>query len=75
MIPFFLKILTPKVLKQIMTYVFEKNDLDYKVDGLIERVDKLEADSHPPVFTQRKYESIVNDIDGINKELKKRTKK
>ena len=71
MIPFFLKILTPKVLKQIMTYVFEKNDLDYKVDGLIERVDKLEKDSHPPVFTQIKYNSIINDI----KQLKKRNKK
>ena len=71
MIPFFLKILTPKVLKKIMTYVFEKNDLDYKVDGLIERVDKLEKDSHPPVFTQIKYNSIINDI----KQLKKRNKK
>ena len=75
MIPFFLKILTPKVLKKIMTYVFEKNDLDYKVDGLIERVDKLEKESHPPVFTQRRYEMLVDDIEGINKELKKRTKK
>lgn len=75
MIPFFLKILTPKVLKQIMKYVFEKNDLDYKVDGLTERVGKLEKDSHPPVFTQRRYESLVDDIDNINKELKKRNKK
>tara|TARA_R100000664_G_scaffold6465_3_gene11491 strand:- start:2783 stop:3010 length:228 start_codon:yes stop_codon:yes gene_type:complete len=75
MIPFFLKILTPKVLKQIMEYVFEKNDLDYKVDGLIERVDKVEKDSHPPVFTQRRYESIVDDIESIKKQLKKRNKK
>ena len=55
MIPFFLKILTPKVLKHIMKYVFEKNDLHYKVDGLTE--------------------SLVDDIDNINKELKKRNKK
>ena len=75
MIPFFLKILTPKVLKQIMKYVFEKNDLDYKVDGLIERVDKLEKDSHPPIFTQIKYESIIDSIDSIQKQLKKRNKK
>ena len=58
-----------------MEYVFEKNDLDYKVDGLIERVNKVEKDSHPPVFTQRRYESIVDDIESIKKQLKKRNKK
>ena len=43
-----LKILTPKVLKKIMSYVFDKNDLDYKVEKLQKRVIKLEESSHPP---------------------------
>ena len=42
MLPMVLKLLTPKVVKAIMDYVFEKNDLDYKMERLIERVEKLE---------------------------------
>ena len=37
-----LKILTPKVLKAIMSYVFDKNELDYKVEKLEKRLIKLE---------------------------------
>ena len=37
-----LKILTPKILRKIMSYVFEKNELDYKVELLEKRVIKLE---------------------------------
>ena len=42
MLPMVLKLLTTKVVKAIMDYVFEKNDLDYKMERLIERVEKLE---------------------------------
>jgi hypothetical protein len=48
MFPVIFQLLTPKVVKGIMDYVFEKNDLDYKMEKLIERVEKLEKDSHPP---------------------------
>ena len=42
-----LKILTPKVLKGIMKYVFEENELDIKMQVLENRVSALEKDSHP----------------------------
>ena len=43
-----LKILTPKVLKGIMKYVFEKNALDEQMDMVLYRIEKLEEDSHAP---------------------------
>tara|TARA_R100000781_G_C4078038_1_gene126761 strand:- start:766 stop:945 length:180 start_codon:yes stop_codon:yes gene_type:complete len=44
---FILKMLTPKVLKAIMSYVFEKNDLDKKMDLVEVRLSRLELDAHP----------------------------
>tara|TARA_R100000234_G_C4984847_1_gene172714 strand:- start:304 stop:462 length:159 start_codon:yes stop_codon:yes gene_type:complete len=41
-IPPIIKILTPTVVKQIMKYVFEENDLDKKVNKLQKRILKLE---------------------------------
>ena len=43
-----LKILTPKVLKSIMSYVFDKNNLDEQMDMVLHRLEKLEKNSHPP---------------------------
>ena len=43
-----LKILTPKVLKGIMSYVFDKNNLDEQMDMVLHRLEKLEEESHPP---------------------------
>ena len=37
-----LKILTPKVLKAIMKYVFEKNELDEQMESARARLDKIE---------------------------------
>ena len=37
-----LKILTPSVVKAIMDYVFEKNDLDLQMESVRERLNKLE---------------------------------
>ena len=37
-----LKILTPKVLKGIMKYVFEENELDIKIQVLENRIEDLE---------------------------------
>ena len=56
-----LKILTPKVIKAIMNYVFDKNTLDHQMEAVIEklenkgtqismileRIRKLEENSHP----------------------------
>lgn len=42
-----LKILTPKVIRAIMEYVFEDNNLDQQMDAMQERVSKLEGLSHP----------------------------
>ena len=41
-IPSIIKILTPAVVKQIMKYVFDENDLDKKVKKLQKRISKLE---------------------------------
>ena len=37
-----LKILTPKVLKGIMKYVFEQNNLDMQMEMVLNRIEKLE---------------------------------
>ena len=63
MLPAVLKLLTPSVIKSIMDYVFKKNDLDYKVEQLIERVENLEKDSHPP----KNWREIIR---GLNEEIK-----
>ena len=42
MLPGVLKILTPKVLKGIMSYVFEKNPLDHQMEVVLNRLEKLE---------------------------------
>ncbi len=42
MLPIILKLLTPKVIKAIIAYVFEKNELDTKVEELENRIKKLE---------------------------------
>ena len=56
-----LKILTPKVIKAIMNYVFDKNTLDHQMEAVIEKIEnkgtqismilerirKLEENSHP----------------------------
>ena len=42
-----LKLLTPTVLRTIVKYVFEKNPLDYQMEAVIERIRKLEENSHP----------------------------
>ena len=43
-----IKILTPKVIKAIMKYVFEDNELDHQMGSVRARLEKLEKDSHPP---------------------------
>ena len=43
-----LKILTPKVIKAIMSYVFDKNNLDDQMEMVLVRLEKLEKDSHAP---------------------------
>jgi hypothetical protein len=43
-----LKILTPKVLKGIMDYVFNENELDVKIQVLENRIKDLESKAHSP---------------------------
>ena len=40
-----LKILTPKVIKAIMSYVFDKNNLDEQMDMVLYRLNELEETS------------------------------
>lgn len=48
MLPVIFKILTPKVLKGIMDYVFKENELDQQMGSVRSRLEKLEEGSHPP---------------------------
>ena len=41
------KILTPKVIKGIMKYVFEENDLDMQMESARERLDIIEKKLKP----------------------------
>ena len=43
-----LKILTPKVLNKIMSYVFEENELDIKLEVHENRLKRLEKIAHAP---------------------------
>ena len=43
-----LKILTPKALKAIMSYVFDENELDIKVQVLENEVEELRKIAHAP---------------------------
>ena len=42
-----LKLLTPKVIKAIMEYVFEDNQLDMQMGAVQKRLSKLEKLAHP----------------------------
>ena len=63
MIPLILKLLTPSKVKAILSYVFEKNDLDYKVDKIYEmqaknreRIDALESRGSGCKYCQERIE-------------------
>ena len=68
MFPVIFQLLTPKVVKGIIDYVFEKNDLDYKMEKLIERVESLEKDSHPP----KKFDTQIKILQKAVKKLKEK---
>tara|TARA_Y100001938_G_scaffold146269_1_gene224816 strand:+ start:71 stop:289 length:219 start_codon:yes stop_codon:yes gene_type:complete len=60
--PAVLKLLTPKVVKALLSYVFEKNDLDFKVEALEEEISELKKDSHPPIFSEIERDDIIKRI-------------
>ena len=47
MLPAILKLLTPTILKTIIKYVTEENELDIAVKDMQKRLETLEKDSHP----------------------------
>ena len=61
-IPAILKLLTPKVLNAIISYVFDKNDLDYKVEELEKDIKDLKNDAHPPIFSQAELDDILKRL-------------
>lgn len=68
MLPAIFSLLTPKIVKGIIEYVFDKNELDYKVDALIEKIEKLEEDSHPPQNWDAKITALEKQIKQIKGE-------
>ena len=57
-VPLVLKLLSPKIVKGIIAYVFDRNELDDKVDVLIKDVGELRELSHPPIFETKDKEMI-----------------
>lgn len=51
-----------------MDYVFKKNDLDYKMEKLIERVEELEKHSHPPKKWGVMIEQLRQEIKQMKEE-------
>jgi len=47
MLPVILKLLTPTLIKTIVKYVTEENELDIEVKNINKRLEALESDSHP----------------------------
>ena len=47
MIPIILKLLTPKLIRTIISYVTEENELDIEVKQINKRLEELETYSHP----------------------------
>ena len=47
MFPAILKLLTPKLIRTIISYVTEENELDIEVKQINNRLEELEAHSHP----------------------------
>lgn len=69
-----LKILTPHILKKIMSYVFEENELDQEVKDLKSRLENLEKDSHPPVDWNEEILIIKTRLDNFQKHLTQQDK-
>tara|TARA_R100000655_G_scaffold101829_1_gene147322 strand:- start:9029 stop:9223 length:195 start_codon:yes stop_codon:yes gene_type:complete len=47
MLPVILKLLTPTLIKTIIKYVTEENELDLAVKDVKKRLEALEKDTHP----------------------------
>ena len=70
----------PKVLdsiKDVIEYARKDNELDLKVKEIESKINLLEADSHPPIFTQHSLNKIKNRLNkleqknGLNKKSRK----
>ncbi len=64
-----LKILTPTILKTIMKYVQEPNELDHKVVELEKEIKKLKKESHPPVFSTEERDLIFARLDSQSRRI------
>ena len=78
------KVMKAREIKNLRKYVEEDNELDHKVKELensiallnahIEiqekHIEKLEKDSHPPVFSKSNYKDLLKRIKKIEKEKK-----
>jgi hypothetical protein len=70
-LPAALKLLSPAVIKKIMSYVFEENDLDKKMNEVVNDVKQLKEQSHPPIFTLKERDRILDKIDALEKKINK----
>ena len=73
-----LKILTPKVLKAIMKYVFEKNELDLEVQSvsrrlknIVRRVDSIEKVAHEPQDYKERCEQMEKRLEKLENGFRK----
>ena len=54
---------------KLMEYVEKPNELDHKVLELENHIQKLEKDSHPPIFTKKNKKDIDKRLKDIEKRL------
>ena len=78
------KVMEKREISKLRKYVEEDNELDYKVKELEKsilllnkhikiqekHIEKLEEDSHPPVFSKSNYKDLLKRIKKIEKEIK-----
>ena len=58
-----------KTAKDVHDYVKKPNNLDQQNEMILNRLDKLDNDSHPPIFEQKDKDDIIERISNIEKIL------
>ena len=64
-------------MKKVLDYVEKPNDADERIDKIEidvfhhhKRLDKLEKESHEPIFTKKQYQDIIKRLKNLEKRSK-----
>ena len=64
-----------KEAKVIYNYVRKKNSLDMQMEMVLNRLDNLEQNSHPPVLPEKDARNFQDQLKDLKKRMKKLSKK